>query len=64
MTLVHGVAVTAAAVQLAKVLDGKVRDGQGTSTVVLEHLVVSAGGTTTLDVLNEELVFVNRLDNS
>lgn len=36
VTLVHGVAVAAAAVQLAKVLDQEVGDADGTSAVVLD----------------------------
>lgn len=51
MTLVHGVAVTAATVQLAKVLDGEIRDRKAASTVVLEDLVLSTIGTTAANVL-------------
>lgn len=51
MALVHGVAVAAAAVQLAKVLDGEVGDGHAATTVVLDDLVLGAGGTTAADGL-------------
>lgn len=50
VTLVHGVAVAARAVQLAKVLDGEVGDLEGATTVVLQDLVLGAVGTAALDV--------------
>lgn len=51
MTLVHGVAVATATVQLAKVLHNEVRDRQSAGTVVLEDLVLGTEGTTADDVL-------------
>lgn len=50
MTLVHGLAVAARAVQLAKVLDGEVGDLEGATAVVLQDLVLGAVGTAALDV--------------
>ena len=40
VALVHVVAVTAGSVQLAEVLDGEVRDGDSTGTVVLDDLLL------------------------
>jgi hypothetical protein len=48
--LVHVVAVAAAAVELAEVLDVEVGNGDGAGTVVLDDLVVSAKGAAALDV--------------
>jgi hypothetical protein len=45
----HLLAVTAAAVELAKVGDHKVLDDNGTSTVVLDNLVLGTGSATTVD---------------
>lgn len=39
VALVHGVAVAARAVQLSEVLDGEVRDGDSTGSVVLDDLL-------------------------
>lgn len=50
MTLVHGIAVSARAVQLSEVLNGEVGDLEGTATVVLEDLVLGTVGTAALDV--------------
>lgn len=50
MALIHVVAVAAAAVQLAKVIDGEVGDRHCTRTVVLDYLVTGTEGTTSLDV--------------
>ena len=49
MTSGHGLAVTAASVELAEVGDLKVLDDNGTTTVVLDNLVLGALGTTTVD---------------
>lgn len=42
-------AVAARAVELAEVLDGEAVDRDGTNTVVLDDLVLGAGGTSTGD---------------
>lgn len=45
VALVHAVAVAAAPVELAEVVDGEAGDGHGAGAVVLEHLVLGAEGT-------------------
>jgi hypothetical protein len=50
VALVHGLAVSATAVQLAEVVDEEVLDADGSSTVVLDDFVVGALGATTDDV--------------
>lgn len=45
----HLLAVTAAAVELTKVRDLEVLDDDGTSTVVLDDLVLGAGSAATVD---------------
>jgi succinyl-CoA synthetase beta subunit len=42
--------VATAAVELAKVRDGEVGNGNGAATVVLDHLVLGAKGAAALDV--------------
>jgi len=49
MTSGHLFAVTAATVELAKVRDLKVLDDYGTSTVVLDDLVLGTGSAATID---------------
>lgn len=46
MALVHGLAVAAAAVQLAEGFDGESADGESTGAVVLENLVLGPEGAT------------------
>lgn len=54
MSLVHGVAVTAATVHLAERLDSEVGDGQAASTIMLEDLVLGTVGTASRDILKKK----------
>lgn len=49
VALAHGLAVAAGAVQLAEIDDGEAVNGHGAQAVVLDDLVVGAGGAAALD---------------